>query len=398
MISAIVGHVEYKGDTRYNDVILADDNKPDRVPGQLVHEAVMAVFGPKLLVTYASLSRLPESESMENPTVAALVAINARVVYFWNGQQVLCVNLEMCKRTPGWTQPWDGFTFGWPMPLGERRKRVGPAMLPPIEPGCIMDSWAHTSSGHPEWLIKKVKAFVQDPKQAAEQTRPFCFPQNGTVPNVKTPTLLYWIDSFVTLTDGENLRQRQLLGNNKLLFTRGEGFSIKSAAERANYLLLSWIMKTNATEIYNKTNVISTDFVAPIVVHRIIEAMQGVQDCGWAIKCKRTGSCWAMTLLLPGSNACGPEYSALSHLEERAASQSIVVGFMVGMGVYLCCSTICCIVCIKMCAGGKGKAAPPPVVAPPNPQNWTAPPHMGAAPPPPFVPGAMPPPGRPGSF
>merc|ERR1719506_795090 len=53
----------------------------------------------------------------------------------------------------------------------------------------------------------------------------------------------------------------------------------------------------------------------PII--RIIEAMQNRPECGWAIFCKDSGSCWADTLLGP-EDKCLPEAGVLKKLTTHA--------------------------------------------------------------------------------
>lgn len=397
VIQAKVDRMSHKLDERHWQPILDDDKDPSRVPGQLVHEAFSAMFG-RMLATYTNLIRLPVGESLANPRISSLVDSGIRVIYFWEGQQVLCTSRTTCQRTPGWTQPWDGYAFGWPMPLGQRQGSGGAETM---EPACLKDSWSHTVSAHPEWLAKKVKVFAADLSQAVLETRPACYPEGEAVPPLHSPTIFYWVDGVVTLNADEQERARQLLGSAKSLFTRGEGFSIKSAAERANYLLLVWFMKLNSRALFTRPNVIAMDFAMPILVHRIIEAMQEKKDCGWAITCKKTGSCWAMSLSDPRSDTdCMSEDQVMAILQTHADTKGMTLFWKLVLSLFACFVLLTVVLCYRFrwgkrkdlpggspavpeasegtCGGGTSSPVPPP--APPSPPAAPAPPVAPAAP------------------
>merc|ERR1719272_998883 len=78
-----------------------EESTNTRVPGQLVHEAVQCEL-KEMLATYPVLAKLPGNEMAENPTIGGLTDIGARVLYFWDSQQVLCTSFTECVRTPGW--------------------------------------------------------------------------------------------------------------------------------------------------------------------------------------------------------------------------------------------------------------------------------------------------------
>mmetsp|Transcript_119389 Transcript_119389/g.371012 ORF Transcript_119389/g.371012 Transcript_119389/m.371012 type:complete len:358 (-) Transcript_119389:295-1368(-) len=290
----------------------------------MVHRQFLEHFGG-LLATYATLSKLPPGESMENPRISSLVHINARVLYFWEGQQVFCTDLETCRRTPGWDRPWGGLAFGAPLPLGERA----------LEPACLASSWEQTVSAHPDRVVKRLKRWALSLRRASSESTPACFPPGAAVPAAHTPTLLYWADGQVTLSEAENHMQRLLLGHAKSLFTRGEGFNLRSSAERSNYLLLVWFMKRGARAMFTQPNIIAHDFLQPVIVHRIIEAMQEQQDCGWAMTCKSTGSCWAASLL-GQDGACRPESEVVAILEAHAAAHGMSTFWKMVLGFWLC--------------------------------------------------------------
>jgi len=85
--------------------------------------------------------------------------------------------------------------------------------------------------------------------------------------------------------------------NTSMAMALGDDFTVMSVAEHVNYLLLNWYFKQNASNVYTAPNVVLVDFVHPVLVHRIIESMQGVTDCGFAQLCNDTGSCNAKSML-----------------------------------------------------------------------------------------------------
>uniref|UniRef100_A0A7S4PYZ8 Phosphatidylinositol-specific phospholipase C X domain-containing protein n=1 Tax=Alexandrium monilatum TaxID=311494 RepID=A0A7S4PYZ8_9DINO len=345
LVHAKVGRAAHAMDARHRDVIVAEDDHPAKVPGQMVHHLFLYHLGD-LLVTYASLSKLPAGESLENPRISSLVRINARVLYFWEGQQVLCTDRQMCERTPGWTRPWSGLAFGRPLPLGQRaRGAVASGSSPAAEPGCVTSSWDSTASAHPDRVVRRIRSWLLDLRRHAAAAAPLCFPEGAPVPGLHAPTLLYWADGQVTLTENEGNAQRALLGQAKALFTRGEGFGLKSSAERVNYLALVWLMKRGAAPLWTRAGVVAHDFAAPILVHRIVEAMQEQQDCGWAMYCKVTGSCWAGSLLA-SDGSCRGEEEVTAELEALASSKGmgfwlkllVVVMWIIIIALVACCA------------------------------------------------------------
>merc|ERR1719272_531530 len=80
-----------------------EESNPNKIPGEAVHKGVEAILG-KHLATYTALTQLSaqEGENAENPSIQAAIGVGIRVFYFWEGQQVLCLNKESCVLTPGW--------------------------------------------------------------------------------------------------------------------------------------------------------------------------------------------------------------------------------------------------------------------------------------------------------
>merc|ERR1719387_1317399 len=108
--------------------LVEEERTVTRVPGQLVHEAIQCEM-KEMLATYKVLSKLPGNEMAENPTIGALTDIGARVIYFWDTQQVLCTDFASCTGTPGWYPPdrrgGYPFAFGPPFVLGTRINATG---------------------------------------------------------------------------------------------------------------------------------------------------------------------------------------------------------------------------------------------------------------------------------
>mmetsp|Transcript_34574 Transcript_34574/g.64589 ORF Transcript_34574/g.64589 Transcript_34574/m.64589 type:complete len:737 (-) Transcript_34574:72-2282(-) len=330
---------------------LTDEEKqPDRIPGQLVHETVECEM-KEMLAIYDVINKLPSSEKGENPTIGGLTDIGAHVVYFWDGQQVLCSSFERCKTTPGWYPAGHGegeypFAFGPPFKLGERVNATGGRTSSRIfEPSCIAPSEHFTSDDQPEQLLKKIKIFVSTMTAKVMETRPLCFPVGATVPLLHEPTLWYSIQGFVVNSPEENKVQEDRMRGVKAIYTRGEGFTVKTEAERTNYLLLAWFLKRNNQEMFTKPNSIMFEFIGSAATNilRIIEAMQARPECGFAIYCKDSGSCWADTLL-GIEDTCTPEDIVLKALKDHAEGFKEDLSWV----IYL---TLLGVSCLCLCAG-----------------------------------------------
>lgn len=327
------------GDSSHQKSLLDEEKNPKRVPGQLVHEAIGCEM-KDMLATYHVLNKLNRTEEMaENPTVGALVDAGGQVVYFWEGQQVLCTTFQECSLTPGWhpqdAQAGSSLAFGTPLPLGTRvNTHVGNAgsktTNKSIEPGCLAPSQFYTTSSQPEELLSKIHAYSLDLSGMATKSIPKCFPVGGKLPSAHSPTLWYTVDASVTPTDDEQSLQTDRMSGVKAIYTRGEGFTVKTEAERTNYLLLSWFLKRHDRELFTRPNAIMMEFASagsmPII--RIIEAMQERPDCGWAIYCKESGSCWANTLLGP-KDECLDEALVAKELKIHADGAGDVTSWII---------------------------------------------------------------------
>merc|ERR1719414_1056173 len=135
-----------------------EESSSQRVPGQMVHEAMFAQFD-KMLGTFETLLKVTKDGKLENPTISNLVAGNVRVIYFWEGQQVLCLDPASCKGTPGYLKGPLGFplSFGEPQALGTRT----------MEPGCILFNDDLMRSSIPKSIVTAVKRFASTPKDFA---------------------------------------------------------------------------------------------------------------------------------------------------------------------------------------------------------------------------------------
>jgi len=309
-------------DTTHLKPLLEEEASNTRVPGQLVHEAIACEM-KEMLVTYKTLNKLPGNEFAENPTVGALTDLGARVVYFWHSQQVLCTSFTECMGTGGWYPPdrqgGFPFAFGPPVELGKRVNvsggRTGGRI---IEPACHSHSSFFTKDDQPEKLLKKMKAFAEDMKGKTMETRPACFPVGGKLPEVHSPTIWYTIDGYVTPSDKDEQLQSDRMRGVKAIYTKGEGFTVRTEAERTNYLLMAWFFKHDNQEEFLKPNGVMMEFAgsASVPIIRMIEAEQGRPECGFAVYCKDSGSCWADTLL-GQEDTCLPEAQVLQKLKDH---------------------------------------------------------------------------------
>eukprot|EP00928_Gymnodinium_smaydae_P025838 TRINITY_DN2046_c0_g1_i3.p1 TRINITY_DN2046_c0_g1~~TRINITY_DN2046_c0_g1_i3.p1 ORF type:complete len:933 (+),score=195.00 TRINITY_DN2046_c0_g1_i3:328-3126(+) len=332
--------VAFSGETKYTQALLDEENDVMRIPGQTVHEVVREIFGDKLAL-YSRLDRLPAEEVLENPKIGSSVDVGVQVYYFWKTQQVLCSHLAMCQDTPGWKLNPSGWSlpFGPPLPMGERQNVSTAARKTErvVEPACIFfhqanvtdEQNASASAFGPERVVLASKEFWSYMPKAFEKSAPSCFPKSKFPPRKGAPTALYVSAPVYNATFQEMLEQGDILGKTSHVYTRGEGFSVRSEAERLNYLLLTWLFGPDSQELYRRPNVVFLDFPAPVLVHRIIEAIQMRIECGYAIYCKESGSCWARSLLPPGAasgtylsesySSCFSEAEVAGLLEERAA-------------------------------------------------------------------------------
>lgn len=288
-----------KYNEEYVKPLLDEETSNSTIPGQMVHQAVseaLSIF----LTTYQGLSTLDQSSNMANPTIQSLCAVNKRVVYFWEGQQVLCVNRDKCLVTPGWLPPTSGlqFAFGPPMPVNYRAAYSSVKANKIVEPGCIHNSWQHSRTSLAEKLMNSLHVFCTRLRESVT-TKPLteCFPPLTPIPVPGEPPLFYEASAFISLTPAEQAKQQNILRGKEFVFKSGEGMKLESEAERVSFLLLTWLMKKDNEKVYMKPNVFTMDYVHPVVIERLVHTNQGRPDCGYGIYCRATGSCWAKTLL-----------------------------------------------------------------------------------------------------
>lgn len=308
--------------------LVAEESDLKRIPGQKVHQVVAEVLGD-FLATHKKLDTgLPKSERvLENPKVEALVAAKARVLYFWEGQQVLCTTLEECKATPGWERSRTGdppFAFGAPMAPGERARLMSHAGGRVIEPLCVAPSSAATVHDDLAETAESLKAFEKDPLSEFKRHRPSCYPQAGAAPALRMPTVLHEADAYIRATQELQAKMNAILGSASNKFTLGESLTAKTPGERLNFLLLASVMRRR--EIKDKfwlnTQFLSLDFMHPIFVHRLVEYNQGMPECGFGVHCLETGSCFAKSRLkytADGQGVCGPDSEVAAELEDHGS-------------------------------------------------------------------------------
>jgi len=195
-------------------------------------------------------------------------------------------------------------------------------------------------------MLKKMKLWAADMTTKTMESRPKCFPIGAALPSPHKPTIWYTADGYVTSTPEEQTIQSDRMRGVKAIYTRGEGFTVKTDAERTNYLMLSWFLKKSNQEVFTKPNVVAFEFAGSAVmpVIRIIEAMQSRPECGWAVYCKASGSCWADTLL-GKEDKCIPEGKIVAKLEEHANGKKENTAWVIlcTIGVLSCLCCCCCV-------------------------------------------------------
>lgn len=339
-----------------------DSNKT--VPGEMVHLEVRAKLG-RFIATYSGLSFLDVGDSAQNPTIESLVGIDRRIVYFWEGQQVLCYDLGTCKFTPGWLPPAPGYplAFGPPLANGERRKyfqldksaKKG-AKHSIIDPGCIHRSYYHTESSQPEKLLRHIDRFTKGLREdLMQEPLTTCVSPLSEIEEVGAPPVFYEATAIISLTPAEQVKQQQMMSGKQRMWRSGEAYTASSDAERVNFLLLTWLMAPwNKGSPHLRPNIFTTDFVNPVIVERIIHGVQGRPECGYALFCKTSGSCWARNLLDGWKDNCIDERLAQLELqwmsgdinaEKVAILCTPIAVFMIGCVLYCACLTTSGLVC-----------------------------------------------------
>jgi len=317
--------------------LLALDLDTTKVPGWTFHQIMNATFG-SMLINAASLSDLPNDnttlsypDQIQNPLVATLVDAGLNVLYFYQGQQVMCYDVAGCSSTPGYIpgNASAGIVIA-PLAPGTREQRYvqnsNPQNETAVEPGCIITSSDTFKDWNPFALIRDAEEWVNSDTSQIPWIAPPCLSREVEKPTWSAPPFFFSLEialaynaSDVAATQA--LLAKQPLPNYSAVFSRGEGFTQRSPAEHLNFLVLAWLMKQGWAQMYTMPNVIFVDYAMPIFVQRIIEPMQGHQDCGWAVSCVVTGSCWALSKLAGGGhcNSEGGMQLILTALQNEAA-------------------------------------------------------------------------------
>lgn len=341
----------------YIQTLLDDEMSNQTVPGQTVHLEIRRILG-RFLTTYQGLSFLDENANHQNPSVGELAAIGRNVVYFWEGQQVLCLDRQLCSMTPGWLPPSQSLplAFGPPLAEGERQKYFEMTKKTIIDPGCIHSSWKRSKSSVAEDLITNIETFCKRMREDVMQ-KPLtpCFAPLAPIPMPGDPPLLYQADVMISLEPHEQAKQQALMRDKANVWRQGESYTKTSDAERVNYLFLTWLMSRDNAAVYLKPSFYVFDFAHPVVVQRIIEAVQKRKDCGFALYCKDTGSCWAKSLLPRDSDNCLDEKDEMLKIEVESGeiTKPHLFASKYGMAAFLACSLciklfiFCC--CCRLC-------------------------------------------------
>lgn len=298
-----------KLNANYVEPILDEMDSNATIPGQLVHNQVRTTLGG-FVVTFDALRRMAGSSfNMQNPTVDALTKAGKRVMYFWEGQQVLCYDREECMKTPGWLPPTLGSTmaFGPPLGPGERAAyfEVGTGSV--IDPGCIHQSWKLTKTSEPAQLMRNIETFCKGlRKSVGTQPLTQCIAPLSDLPPPGTPPILYEASVVLSLTPQDQERQQLIMSTAERgqIWQSGEAYELGSDAQHANFLLLTWLFKEGNRQLLQAPNIFTMDFFHPLLAERIIHATQGRKDCGFAMFCKETGSCWARSMINGPKDEC----------------------------------------------------------------------------------------------
>jgi len=302
-----------------HDLLLKQDHKNDVVPGQLVHLEIEKTLG-HLLVLYPQMARLRDPA---NPTVSDLVQNSARAIYFWQGQQVLCTTYETCKTTPGWLKSND-LAFGLPQKAQARPRPANQESGPIVEPICFAPSGASTRSQRSLTLARRIEAYSVDPVKRAAAKPPLCHSNGDPMPALGKPNVLHGSDAFVTLSQQTKDDLASKMNVNGELYVHGEPLTARTVAERVNLLLLRLFFHERNGKGYQpffrQPQLVAMDFIAPIHVHRIIEAVQNKRECGYSLFCAKTGSCFAISKLGPDGQ-CVTEEVAYQRLAEHAMQE-----------------------------------------------------------------------------
>lgn len=278
--------------------LLYDPSNDLKLPGEDVHDIVMAVLGDyvALHLKWTSIMR----SVGRSPKIGDLVSASARVIYFWEGQQVLCTSLSECRETPGWTKPGSfGFAFGEPFPLGGR-----PGSGKVVEPMCIAPSGPLTNSSNPADLVIMLRQYSIYLDQYMYGNVPDCYILGYELPSLHGLPLFHRLDAYLTLSEKQAESKAAIFSHQKEVYVRGEAVTIRSDAERVNYLMLLWMMSKGNTNMWAGSNTIAFDFVSPILVHRMISTAQEQPDCGYILQCWNSGSCFSATLDAYEDNTC----------------------------------------------------------------------------------------------
>lgn len=360
--------------------LFMQDRDPAKVPGWAFHGIMNATFGNQL-INSQTLNALPDdgsglsrSDQLQNPLVGSLVEADARIMYFYMGQQVLCYDVTMCAGTPGYTAgDRNKSLIINPLPAGQRAqeqatsKHSANADLA-VEPGCMYRSSDMFQDTNPFALFDDVETWLTE---GAYLKPPACGLALPTQPPWQTPPYFYVLDAAMNWNATEVQAMSEALWNRSAIFSRGEGFTQRSPAEHFNFLLLAWLMTTGWTSHYQLPNVVFFDYAMPVLIQRLIEPMKGVQDCGWSISCVPGGSCWALSKL-GGSGTCTPDTAMARRLSEvqfnaaaaEAGPKAYNGEFEVKWFLYCFAATamaavLCCLLlpaCMMVCCHKKTKA------------------------------------------
>merc|ERR1740117_637789 len=181
--------------------------------------------------------------------------------------------------------------------MGSRGNRTNVASgTKVLEPLCLNPSTPASRTDDAVELLNALKQFTLKTSDVTRMQVPTCYPPQTELPPNHVAPLVTRLDAFLTFTRQHQIEKEDILWGQKKGFVHGEPLTVRSDAERVNYLLLLWYFLKGNSHVYKEINMINMDHVHPTLVHRIIAAQQNEPECGYVAYCKDTGSCFTADL------------------------------------------------------------------------------------------------------
>jgi len=238
------------------------------------------------------------SYNRENPMIRDLVEERARVVYFWQVQQVLCIDLSECKATPGWlrSEPTEAaLPFGPGMAPGERARRMPESANDTviIEPLCLVPQLSEQPSLDPHDTITSIRLWRLSRGRMFAEQRPSCYPPDQAA-NSAMLGLVHQTGAFLRPT-ATNIRELQTPASSSNV---SYSAAVRIAAERLNVLMvLNFMEEWSKMRYITKNPLFAMDYVHPVFVQRLVEINQQLDKCGIDFQCTEIGRCSAKSYM-----------------------------------------------------------------------------------------------------